>query len=101
MTGVSGVSFAFSTKSLDGIVAEEPFVGSVTVALPWSSTVTFLPGFAFSTLSLTASFSLSVKCFGSLTSVLAGVTGLTGVSGAVVSLVTNSDNGFVSLEPSV
>ena len=89
MTGVTGVSsFAFSTKSLDGIVAEEPVVGSVTVALPWSSTVTFLPGFAFSTLSLTASFSLSVKCSGSLTSVFAGVTGLTGVTGAVVSVAT-------------
>ena len=77
MTGVSGVSFAFSTKSLDGIVAEEPFVGSVTVALPWSSTVTVLPWFASWTFAFKSSCSCLVKRPGVATgSFLAGTDGV-------------------------
>ena len=52
------------------------------VALPLSSTSTFVPSgnlslFAFSILSLTSSFSLSVKLFGSFTPVLSGTFGST------------------------
>ena len=79
--------------------------GVVTVAFPLSSTTTVAPGFTALTLSSMAFFSASVSFSGFATTVLSA--GLTtslpafGLAGAVVSLVTKSANGCLSVEPSV
>ena len=66
------------------------------------TSTSFAVGLAFLTASATLAFSASVKLAGSLTDVLAGsLTPSATLAGAVVSLVTNSDNGFLSVDPSV
>ena len=50
--------------------------GSVTVAFPVSSTVTVLPGFAFSTAALIFAISSGVTDAGFATAVLSGTTGV-------------------------
>ena len=80
-------------------VASEPSL-NVTVAAPSFPTTTFatFPGFASSIAFLTASFSACVKFAGSATGVLAGSLI---PSASFAALVTNSDNDFLSVEPSV
>ena len=77
------------------------------VALPLSSTDTSVPSgnlslLAFSILSLTSSFSLSVKFLGSFTPVFSGIVGSTlsaSVCAGVVSF-TVTGTSFSSLDPS-
>ena len=80
-------------------VASEPSL-NVTVAAPSFPTTTFatFPGFASSIAFLTASFSACVKFAGSATGVLAGSLI---PSASFVALVTKSNNGLVSWDPSL
>ena len=72
LSSISGSPCLYSnTRSSDGIVSVDPS-GYVIVALPLSSTSTFVPSgnlplLASSILFLTSSFSLSVKLSGSFT----------------------------------
>ena len=91
------------TRSVPGITLVEPS-GKVIVAVPSSPTSTFVPagrsGLDFLMLSLTLSFSASVKLLGSLTGTLsAGV--FTVVLSASVSGRTRSVPGMVTLSPSL
>ena len=63
-----------------------PIVGSVTVAVPSSPTVTSLPGFFALTLSSTCFFSSGVKCALSLTGTFS--VGFTGVKSLTVKSLT-------------
>ena len=90
LTGTLSVGFTGSkswfTSSVPGIVWLIPVVGSVTVAVPSSPTVTFLPGFFALTLSSTCFFSSGVKCALSLTGTLS--VGFTGVKSLTVKSLT-------------
>ena len=90
------------TRSLPGITLVEPS-GKVIVAVPSLSTSIFVPfgrsGLAFLILSLTLSFSASVKLLGSLTGTLSAGT-LTLFLSASVSGRTRSVPGITLVEPS-
>ena len=100
------------SASLAGVVASTVLSGvnfatdpslNVTVAVPSGVTSTFatFSGLASSIAFLTASFSACVKFVGSCTGVLAGSLIPSASLAGVVALVTNSDNDFLSVDPSV
>ena len=77
------------------------FVG-VIVALPLSPATAFPISLPSLSSNLTVDPGSAVTSTGSLVPALpVKSVSTTGLAGAVVSLVTNSDNGFVSLEPSL